>query len=855
MARSDDSAPLGRPPKLGRKLFLARLVLAWEFLWPSLWPAVGIAGLFLALALFDFFAQLPGWLHVMLLAAFAIFFVRALVRTIRNFVWPAQHAGRRRLEQASGLDHRPLTAVNDSQATGTNDRAAAELWRAHQARMAALSRNLRAGIPEPGLARRDPWALRLALAIILVVAGVTGWSDPLQRLSRAVMPTLQTDATAQRMAMDLWITPPGYTGLPPLFPLRLTKQAAAEKAGRNSAASPHKDANEKDAASPGLPVIQVPAGSILTAQVQGKGQLPELVLDSEKQGQENGDAPEAAVDTVKKPFEKIDQSYSRIVHEIDRNGTLSITAGDRTLGEWQISIIPDLKPAIAFANPPAGTPQATFRISYTASDDYGITKAQAEIRRTYERGEVVGKEVHRIDLPLPSRAARSVNETAFFDLAPHKWAGQPVMVELLATDGLKQKGKSEPVRLVLPERVFTHPVARAIIEERKKLANQPERRRSVMQGLSEIASAPQAFDHDSVVYLALATARSRLIYGPGNEAVDPILGLLWDTALRLEDGKLSIAERELRRIQQALMKALAEGASDAELERLMRQLRQAISNYMQALAEQMRRNPNRQQQAVEFDPRTMRLIQGSDIARMLDQIRKLMQSGARQAAREMLARLQRMLEGMRSMQVMRQRGSGGRNSGALRKLQDLIRRQQQLMEQTFRSARPGAGQQGRMPGAGDQKALQNLLRQLRGMMPGSRPGQGPGQALDRANQAMERAIRSLEGRRPGDAVGAQGQALDQLRRAGRGLLQQMMERFARQSGNRPNRRGDRNQPRRDPLGRETMGDDVETGGVKIPNESAMQRAREILEELRRRSGQINRGEIELDYINRLLQRF
>jgi hypothetical protein len=221
----------------------------------------------------------------------------------------------------------------------------------------------------------------------------------------------------------------------------------------------------------------------------------------------------------------------------------------------------------------------------------------------------------------------------------------------------------------------------------------------------------------------------------------------------------------------------------------------------------------------------------------------------------MLARLQRMLEGMRSMQVMRQRGSGGRNGGTLRKLQDLIRRQQQLMEQTFRLSRPGAGQQGRMPGAGDQRALQNLLRQLRGMMPGAKPGQGPGQALDRANQAMERAIRSLEGRRPGNAVGEQGQALDQLRRAGRGLLQQMMERFARQSGNRPNQRGNRNQPRRDPLGRETMGDDVDTGGVRIPNESAMQRAREILDELRRRSGQINRRQIELDYINRLLQRF
>ena len=72
----------------------------------------------------------------------------------------------------------------------------------------------------------------------------------------------------------------------------------------------------------------------------------------------------------------------------------------------------------AFGNPPGATPQATLRVSYTASDDYGVIKAHAEIRRTYERGAVTGKEIHRVELPLPGRAARAVNETGFFDLGP-----------------------------------------------------------------------------------------------------------------------------------------------------------------------------------------------------------------------------------------------------------------------------------------------------------------------------------------------------------------------------------------------------------------------------------------------------
>jgi len=61
---------------------------------------------------------------------------------------------------------------------------------------------------------------------------------------------------------------------------------------------------------------------------------------------------------------------------------------------------------------------------------------------------------------------------------------------------------------------------------------------------------------------------------------------------------------------------------------------------------------------------------------------------------------------------------------------------------------------------------------------------------------------------------------------------------------------------RDPLGRPmTNGGDYDQGDVKIPDWSTMQKARAILDELRRRAGERDRPEIELDYIDRLLQRF
>jgi anti-anti-sigma regulatory factor len=49
-----------------------------------------------------------------------------------------------------------------------------------------------------------------------------------------------------------------------------------------------------------------------------------------------------------------------------------------------------------------------------------------------------------------------------------------------------------------------------------------------------------------------------------------------------------------------------------------------------------------------------------------------------------------------------------------------------------------------------------------------------------------------------------------------------------------------------------LGDDLT---VKIPGEIDVQRARRILEELRRRFADPQRPQIELDYIERLLQQF
>ena len=96
------------------------------------------------------------------------------------------------------------------------------------------------------------------------------------------------------------------------------------------------------------------------------------------------------------------------------------------------------------------------------------------------------------------------------------------------------------------------------------------------------------------------------------------------------------------------------------------------------------------------------------------------------------------------------------------------------------------------------------------------------------------------------------------RKGAQGLAQSMQQQMGQGPGpGQPGRNGPaRAQQETDPLGRplrgRDYGDDVT---VKVPGEIDVQRARRILEELRKRLGEATRPQIELDYIERLLKDF
>jgi uncharacterized protein (TIGR02302 family) len=256
---------------------------------------------------------------------------------------------------------------------------------------------------------------------------------------------------------------------------------------------------------------------------------------------------------------------------------------------------------------------------------------------------------------------------------------------------------------------------------------------------------------------------------------------------------------------------------------------------------------------------------------------RMARSGAKDAAKQLLDQLQQMLENLQMARPGGDMDDDDDMSSALNELGDMIRKQQQLRDRTFRQGqdqrrqpRGQRGQQGdpntygelRQDQQGLREQLNKLLEELR-KRGFPQQGQGnqqgnEGEQLGRAGEAMGDAQGSLgEGDADG-AVDSQGRALEALRKGAQGLAQSMQQQMGQGPGpGQPGRMGRaRANQDTDPLGRPLRGRDYgDDTTVKVPGEIDVQRARRILEELRKRFGESSRPQLELDYIERLLKDF
>jgi uncharacterized protein (TIGR02302 family) len=652
--------------------------------------------------------------------------------------------------------------------------------------------------------------------------------------------------TPANFRVDAWVDPPVYTGRAPVM---------------------------LEGLKPGQPVrsdtaaLSVPAGSQLIIRATGKVKI-DIVRKGDVQPAKTAAAP-APTGT---------EEYRYV---IAGNGAVTVRgAGDRDLS-WTFNAIPDHPPKIALLHDPERQARGSLRLDYKVEDDYGVIAATATFARAASTSS--GQAPHplfdppRINLSLPQARTRAGTGQTIHDLSDHPWAGSEVVMTLTARDEAGNEGHSEPHTFTLPQRIFVKPLARSLVEQRRILSLDANDKPLVLTALGALTLAPDKFTPDAGVYLGLRSIYFALENARTDDALREVAARMWSMALQIEEGTMSDAERQLRAAQDALRQALERGASDDEIKKLTDELRAALDKFLQALAEQMQKNP--QQLSRPLD-RNTQMLSSQDLKNMIDRLERLARSGNKDAARQLLEQLQSMLE---NLQMARPNGDMDDQDdmmSSLDELNDMIRKQQQLRDRTYKQGQDARrdrrrGDMGNL--RQDQQALRDRLNKLmeqlrqRGLgdpklgqkgqkgqkgQNGERGQEGADQ-LGEAGEAMGDAESQLGEGDAESAVDSQGRALEAMRKGAQGMAQAMQDGTLGPGQGQPGRMGrSRAQRNTDPLGRpmrgREYGDDVT---VKVPGEIDAQRARRVLEELRRRYADPNRPQLELDYIERLLQGF
>lgn len=842
--------------RLAASRLATRAVMVVERAWPLALPFLLVAALFLSAAWLGLFIRLPDIARSVLVALFGIAALAALY-PLRFFRQPTASEIDTRIETANALLHSPVRVQTDRPGGNAGDFAQA-LWREHQKRMAAKLGSLGTDLPSTGVARRDPWAVRAVVALLLVVALAFSYGPQGGRVSDAFVAAGARDAVPPRI--DAWVTPPTYTGKPPLF---------------LSA-----DATRKDA------TFTVPQGSDVTVRITG-GANDETVVYTQASGNSREIKPDApAAPDATAAGKPVNAGAPRQFNgKLVTDGALVLKSGNDELGRWAFAVTPDTAPQIRFAGEPRRAANGTAELNYEIVDDYGPAKASAEFKLADQQAPDARPLYGPPEMPLvlPRRGAKNNAARTTKDLTDHVWAGASVKVTLEATDGAGQSARSETKTWTLPERPFANPLARAVIEQRRILALDANAKRRVLDLMDAITLRPEDTFDSMPNYLGLMSARSRLDLAKTDDDLRGVVSYLWDLALGIENGSLSNAEKRLRQAQQALQDALRNGASDEEIDKLMKELRQAMADFMREFAQ---RNPQGKDEPL---PDNARVLSENDLKRMMDQIEDLAKSGDRDKAQQLLSELQDMMNNLRTA---RRQGPNQQNSEMrqqMDKLGEIMRRQQEMMNETYRTDRqqrsqngeeqqdqgmPGQqGQQrpdsneGQQNGAGGDKPmtpeefadalkqlqegqgklkndLEKLKKDLEGM--GLEPNEGFGEA----GRSMGDAEKSLGGGQSGSAVDQQGKALEALRRGAKDMMQQLQA----MQGDDGNAQGSRERGAgRDPLDRPTRSDGPnDNNSVKVPDQIDTQRAREILDAIRKRLGNTLSPEIERSYLERLL---
>lgn len=785
-------------------------------------PLFALAAL-LTLAISPILSPLPELikLGVWVFALTSIFY--SAIRNAEGFSLPSPRDIWRRIEQENKIAHRVLSSpANQPLFSGSNT-----LWAKHKERQQIPTKAIAAPKFKTNIAAHDPYALRgIVILAFICTIWMQGGKAP-QNL-HASMPDIAFNLS---LAPDftIQIIPPDYTNLEP----RIID-------------TPDDLEN----------IYRIPEGTKIITAIKSRFGTPSTHHGAHNKARKmlRGEPSQYTQETV-----------------LNDGNQYSISQFLIPRLRFHYSLIPDTPPEISLNGEPEAMPDGQLKIPLMIKDDYGVKTLKMTMRLapSVESAAPFGYEQSEIR----SVKFSGVRESALdplYDFSANPWAGLPALVTLSVEDHKRQIAKIDDIQIILPQRSFYNPAAQLIIDIRQRLiwegVSPYNNAQDIRDQLFDILARPQQYRGDTRVFLALRSAISRLFYtrwdidktAQAQPELGALIKILWDIALKIEDGNLSLAARELRDLRQQLENALNDpDTPDHEIAKIMESLQRATAEYMTEMAKELAKRIQDGDNLPFITKETLQTLMTPDLLHsFLQSLQDKMQRGDRNTARQMLSELQRFMDQLSPNISMPVPEDIRMMQQALADLNKLIAAQEKLTFQTFDFIREGKKLN---PTAQEQESLRLILGEL--MLKSSEVLDDIPRQWGDAEGQMRIARDALEQNKGTQAIPHQSNALEFLKEGEQAMREQMQNRMEDYGKELMSMMGQIPAgTETDPLGRPVAPDNKgktpgQNSDVEIPDMAERKKAREIIEEIRRRTGQRQRSAEELDYLRRLLQRF
>ncbi len=789
--------------KRKRAFFVLTIENAMLHLWQLFFWFLMFSGLWM-LGIPEF---LGSYISILTAIIFAIGILYFFKRDLLSFKFPTVENIDRALEKQSSFAKGFISILDDDLANPQKHKTR-DLWHYAQKEVLFSIKSLKVPHIKVVLSREDPSAIRF-FAVLIFVSGLMVSGEQWQsKILSGMLPFSSSGIITQERTTNLWISPPQYTQIGQI----------------------HITGNTN----PNGKILTIPEGSKIRVRIYSR--LGKFF------------PPTMHIGKTSLPLTYLGDRLYGVEATIESGESIYIKQALITRAQWGYNFIKDKPPEILAKQPAYKVLEdSQIRFSLIVKDDYGVKNLnmRMKIDEMVEDHLPLGKAVEQTRLVM-SRPDSEFRISPVYDFTWHTWAGLPVTFEYSVTDHKGQSTALGEISLILPEREFKHPMAKKLIAIRKRLAwDYDDNFLDISRNIETLSSVPDYSQNNLTLYLALRSASSRLFYAESFQgekrikSVKEVINLLWNIALVIEDGNLSLAMRELQEAQRNLENALSDpNITDKEIDALMDKLREKMVNYFAQMQREMQKNVGKNDLSGFSIEDFGQIISPDALSTLMQQIESALKSGDTQKAQELVSQLQRMLE----MMALSKKDALPSDIQAMYKgineLQELIKNQQKLLEQTMT---------GNPPSRSEQEALRYILGQI--MIDVSEKIDNIPEKMGLAEQEMRYSAHALGEGNPQYSILPQKRAIKYLKDSQENLNNQFKRRMKQMVG--IGFSGVRQSL--DPLGRPY--EENPSSDVQLPDEVQKKRVDEILKILRDRSGDRSRPVDELDYFRRLLRQF